>query len=71
MAQSMGGGGGGNESPNAGTGAKKEAGSKRSTWTPLAARERGAVNQKYVNQLPLEYRGVLEEYFEAISTPER
>jgi hypothetical protein len=39
----------------------------RSTWQSLPPRERAALIERYVRELPLEYRGVLKAYYEALA----
>jgi hypothetical protein len=38
----------------------------RSTWESLPPRERAAVIERYVRELPLEYREILKAYYEAL-----
>jgi hypothetical protein len=39
----------------------------KSKWQSLGPRERAAVDEKYARELPVEYRQLLEDYFEALS----
>ncbi|MBN1419234.1 MAG: DUF4175 family protein [Planctomycetes bacterium] len=36
-------------------------------WTPLGPRERDALLERYARELPVEYRRLLEEYYEALA----
>lgn len=40
---------------------------KRSEWKVLADRNRAALNQNFARELPLEYRGLLKNYYERIA----
>lgn len=39
----------------------------RAQWESLTERDRGALNENFARELPLEYRRVLKEYYEALS----
>jgi len=40
---------------------------KRSDWKVLAERNRAALNQNFARELPLEYRGLLKNYYERVA----
>lgn len=40
---------------------------KRSEWRVLAERNRAALNQNFARELPLEYRGLLKNYYERVA----
>ncbi|MFK7788186.1 MAG: hypothetical protein AB8C95_01665 [Phycisphaeraceae bacterium] len=40
---------------------------KRSEWQVLAERNRAALNQNFARELPLEYRGLLKNYYERVA----
>lgn len=40
---------------------------KRSEWQVLAERNRAALNQNFARELPLEYRGLLKDYYERVA----
>jgi hypothetical protein len=40
---------------------------KRSEWQVLAERNRAALNQNFARELPLEYRGLLKDYYEKVA----
>jgi len=40
---------------------------KRTEWKVLADRNRAALNQNFARELPLEYRGVLKNYYERVA----
>lgn len=42
-------------------------GDKRTDWKVLADRNRAALNQNFARELPLEYRGLLKNYYERIA----
>jgi hypothetical protein len=39
----------------------------RSTWSHLGARRPPVLNEKFVRELPIEYREMLQAYYEALS----
>jgi len=43
------------------------AGRGDASWNPLGPRERDALLQRYARELPIEYRPLLEEYYEALA----
>ena len=45
----------------------KEAARRNAKWNSLADRERDSLFQAYVRELPIEYRDLLEEYYEVLS----
>jgi len=40
---------------------------KRSQWNVLGERNRAALNQNFARELPLEYRGLLKDYYERVA----
>ncbi|MGB0766769.1 MAG: hypothetical protein ACPGYV_03560 [Phycisphaeraceae bacterium] len=40
---------------------------KRSEWNVLGERNRAALNQNFARELPLEYRGLLKDYYERVA----
>jgi hypothetical protein len=40
---------------------------KRSEWETLGTRNRAALNQNFARELPLEYRGMLKDYYEKVA----
>ena len=40
---------------------------KRTEWKVLADRNRAALNQNFARELPLEYRGLLKNYYERVA----
>ena len=40
---------------------------KRSEWKVLGDRNRAALNQNFARELPLEYRGLLKNYYERVA----
>ena len=36
-------------------------------WESLSQRDRGALNENFARELPLEYRDMLKEYFQTLS----
>ncbi|MBI1337914.1 MAG: hypothetical protein GC164_13265 [Phycisphaera sp.] len=40
---------------------------KRSEWNVLGQRNRAALNQNFARELPLEYRGLLKDYYERVA----
>jgi hypothetical protein len=40
---------------------------KRTEWKVLADRNRAALNQNFARELPLEYRGLLKDYYERVA----
>ena len=40
---------------------------KRTEWEVLGTRNRAALNQNFARELPLEYRGMLKDYYEKVA----
>ena len=40
---------------------------KRTEWKVLGDRNRAALNQNFARELPLEYRGLLKNYYERVA----
>jgi hypothetical protein len=45
----------------------KEAARRDAKWSPLGQRERDMLYQNYARELPIEYRDLLKDYYEALS----
>jgi len=40
---------------------------ERTSWKVLGERERASLNQNFARELPLEYRGLLKNYYERVA----
>jgi hypothetical protein len=51
--------------PGAVSGGKPKGG--RQEWQVLGRRDRAALNENFARELPLEYRGILKDYYERLA----